>query len=141
MKYYVIEADELNASEETIYVFEHTKIRDKYNVITSLEDFAATCQFIEARNSYMYWYKGKGNEEVAINEVEKRIRNEQKELKAGSKEEFIKVRNTFSNIIKPFTFPNNPIRSAYAYEPEWNDQFFVIETEESFFALYWFTAA
>ncbi|MBQ4870035.1 hypothetical protein IHQ11_26665 [Priestia megaterium] len=142
MKYFVIEDDELsNHAEETIYVFEHTKRKNKYGDILSLEDFAAKCRFIEARNRHMYWYKGKNVAEATVHEFEKKIRSEQKVLKELSKEEFIEVRNQFSDIIKPITFPNEATKSAYAYEPEWNDKFFVMETGEIYFGIYWFTTA
>lgn len=74
-------------------------------------------------------------------EFEKKFRAEQEELKTISQEEFTELRNRYAPLIKPIEFPIEGIRIAYAYEPEWNDEFFVIETEESYFAVYWFTTA
>ncbi|MFP7732300.1 hypothetical protein ACLHDF_02545 [Priestia aryabhattai] len=90
----------------------------------------------------MYWYKGQSASETMVYmNLKKRIRAEQEELKPLSKEEFIDIRNQFSNMLNPFIFPNKAIKSAYAYEPEWNDKFFVMETDEIYFGVYWFTTA
>jgi len=142
VKYFVFEDDELiGGCEETIYVFEHTKRKNKYDSINTLEEFAVQCIFIERRDTHWLWYKGKNVIEMTMEEFEERIRTELKELKMISEEEFTKVRNRYSPYIKPIEFPRNGIRCAYAYEPDWNDVFFVMETEESYFALYWFTGA
>lgn len=142
MKYFVIEDDELSScGEETIYVFEHSKGKSSYDTIKTLEDFAATCQFIERRNTHWFWYKGKHVEDMPIWEFEKKFRAEQEELKTISQEEFTELRNRYAPLIKPIEFPIEGIRIAYAYEPEWNDEFFVMETEESYFSVYWFTTA
>ncbi|CAI8814696.1 DUF2262 domain-containing protein [Bacillus pseudomycoides] len=139
MKYFVFEDDELiGGCEETMYVFEHTKRKNKYDSINTLEEFAVQCIFIERRDTHWLWYKGKNVIEMTMEEFEERIRTE---LKMISEEECTKVRNRYSPYIKPIEFPRNGIRCAYAYEPDWNDVFFVMETEESYFALYWFTGA
>ncbi|PGZ93869.1 hypothetical protein COE51_23405 [Bacillus pseudomycoides] len=127
--------------EERICVFEHTKRKDVYDSIKTLKEFTVQCQFIEGRNTHWYWHKGKNVKEMTMEEFEERIREEQKELKSISKEEFIKVRNRYAPFIKPIEFPSDGIRFSYAYEPEWNDVFFVMETEASYFAVYWFTSA
>ncbi|HFK1549433.1 TPA: hypothetical protein ACGXMZ_005397 [Bacillus albus] len=142
MKYFVFEDDELiGGCEETIYVFEQTKRKNNYDSINDLREFAVQCLFIERRNTHWYWYKGKNVIEMTMQELEESIRAELKELKMISKEEFTEVRNRYSPYIKPIEFPRSGIRCAYAYEPDWNDVFFVMETEESYFALYWFTGA
>jgi hypothetical protein len=71
----------------------------------------------------MYWYKEENTVETTAYELEKRIRAEQEELEPLSKEEFIDIRKQFANIINPFIFPNKAIKSAYAYELGWNDNF------------------
>ncbi len=73
--------------------------------------------------------------------MKKKFRAEQEELKTISQEEFTELRNRYAPLIKPIEFPIEGIRIAYAYEPEWNDEFFVMETEERYFAVYWFTTA
>lgn len=142
VKYFVFEDDELMGGwEERICVFEHTKRKDEYASIKTLEEFAVQCKFIEGRNRHWFWYKGKNVKEMTMWEYEEKIREEQKELKVISKEEFMTVRNRYAPFIKPIEFPSDGIRFAYADEPEWNDVFFVMETEEIYFAVYWFTSA
>lgn len=41
------------------------------------------------RNRYMYWHKGENIADTTVDELEKRMRAEQEELKPLSKEEFI----------------------------------------------------
>ncbi|XIH12027.1 hypothetical protein C1N83_03710 [Priestia aryabhattai] len=70
-------------------MFEHTKRENTGYGIFSLENFAAKCRFIEMRNRYMYWHKGENIADTTVDELEKRMRAEQEELKPLSKEEFI----------------------------------------------------
>ncbi|MEI5908417.1 hypothetical protein WAK64_15310 [Bacillus spongiae] len=81
MKYFVLTEDELDYGEETIYVFEHTK-RDSpyrsYKDIQTLEEFAAKCQFIELKNRHIYWYKGRGIEDLPVDELEKKFKDAKK---------------------------------------------------------------
>ena len=53
----------------------------------------------------------------------KKFRAEQEKLKTISQEEFTELRNRYAPLIKPIEFPIEGIRIAYAYEPEWNDEF------------------
>lgn len=142
MKYFVIEDDELfPGGEEEIYVFQHTKKKRSSEQINSLEDFAACCSFIDAKNSHWFWHKGKDITDMGPFEFQRKLLSEQPLLTNLPKEEYIKIKDEFSTTIQPFVFPDNPIRSAYAFEPEWNNRFFVMETEELYFGLYWTTSA
>ncbi|MED4072219.1 hypothetical protein [Priestia endophytica] len=137
MRYYVMEEDEFDSpsSEELIYVFEHER-KNTWGEIRSLEDFTAKCLFIEVRNHYMY--QKNAVEDIDIFELEGKLR-EKLSLQEVTGDEWLQLKEEFSEQIKPFIFPDNIIRRAYAYEPDWNDRFFVGETEEKYFGLYWCT--
>ena len=83
--------------------------------------------FIEARNAHMYSHKDENVFVIELNEF--------------SKEKMTKLQTRFSQLIHPMTFPDNVIRSAYIDEPDWNDIFFVMETENSYFGVFWYTTA
>ncbi|MGG0383741.1 hypothetical protein ABEY69_11995 [Priestia filamentosa] len=139
MRYYVMEEDEFDSSssEEMIYVFEHER-KNTWGEIRSLEDFTAKCLFIELRNHYMY--QKHTVKEMDVFELEGKLR-EELSLQEVTYNEWLQLKEEFSEQIKPFIFPDNIVRRAYAYEPEWNDRFFVAETEEKYFGLYWCTTA
>ncbi|USK35921.1 hypothetical protein LIT25_11865 [Bacillus sp. F19] len=50
-------------------------------------------------------------------------------------------RNRFSNLIQHIIFLDNSIRSSYVDVPEWNEVFFVMETENNYFGVYWYTTS
>lgn len=142
MKYFVLTDDELwDSAEECIYVFEHTKKERSYTDIYSLEDFAAKCEFIECSNAHIYWYKGKNVEDLPAHELENKIKAKQKALQNMPNKDFLELKSRFSDTISPFVFPDNPLRYSYAYEPDWNDIRIVMECEDKFFALYYWTTA
>ncbi|KYG26176.1 hypothetical protein ACU3L3_12840 [Priestia endophytica] len=140
MRYYVMEEDEFDSlsSEEMIYVFEHER-KNTGGEIRSLEDFTGKCLFIELRNHYMY--QKDAVEDIDVFELEEKLKEELLPLQEVTDDELLQLKEEFSEQIKPFIFPNNIIRRAYAYEPDWNDRFFVAETEEKYFGLYWCTTA
>ncbi|MCY8231153.1 hypothetical protein [Priestia endophytica] len=139
MRYYVMEEDEFDSpsSEEMIYVFEHER-KNTWGEIRSLEDFATKCLFIESRDHYMY--QKNAVEDMDVVELEGKLR-EELSLQEVTYDEWLQLKEEFSEQIKPFIFPDNIVRRAYAYEPDWNDRFFVAETEEKYFGLYWCTTA
>jgi hypothetical protein len=134
-----MEEDEFDSpsSEEMIYVFEHER-KNTCREIRSLEDFTAKCLFIELRNHYMH--QKDAVEDMDVFELEGKLR-EELSLQEVTGDEWLQLKEEFSEQIKPFIFPDNIIRRAYAYEPDWNDRFFVAETEEKYFGLYWCTTA
>jgi len=134
-----MEEDEFDSpsSEEMIYVFEHER-KNTRREIRSLEDFTAKCLFIELRNHYMH--QKDAVEDMDVFELEGKLR-EELSLQEVTGDEWLQLKEEFSEQIKPFIFPDNIIRRAYAYEPDWNDRFFVAETEEKYFGLYWCTTA
>lgn len=135
-----MEEDEFDSSssEEMIYVFEHERKNTWGEEIRFLEDFTAKCLFIELRNHYMY--QKDAVEDRDVFELEGKLR-EDLSLQEVTDDELLQLKEDFSEQIKPFIFPDNIVRRAYAYEPEWNDRFFVAETEEKYFGLYWCTTA
>lgn len=134
-----MEEDEFDSpsSEEMIYVFEHER-KNTWGEIRSLEDFATKCLFIESRDHYMY--QKNAVEDMDVVELEGKLR-EELSLQEVTYDEWLQLKEEFSEQIKPFIFPDNIVRRAYAYEPDWNDRFFVAETEEKYFGLYWCTTA
>ncbi|MFY2251480.1 hypothetical protein ACOSZH_16420 [Priestia megaterium] len=57
------------------------------------------------RNRYMYWHKGENIADTTVDELEKRMRAEQEELKPLSKEELCKQKK--SKPVKGCSFMGN----------------------------------
>jgi hypothetical protein len=76
-----------------------------------------------------------------MHELEQEMREGQKDLIPLLKENYEKKTKPYLKYIQPFELSEYTSKSGYVYEPDWDDVFIVIETEDKYIGFHWWTTA